>query len=122
MTQDPKLWVAPALSTGLRRIIPTFLPKELAERPGTSLAFEFLDQHFSLTLDVEASPPLIRSRSRTAIRLEGDRARSESTVELQWVRGRPFEVGLCSGRGSRSRRSARPRSSRSGTWRETHRA
>jgi hypothetical protein len=94
VTQSANLWVAPASAQGLRRIVPTYLPKELAERPGTSLAFEFLDQGFELNLDVEASPPLVRSRSRTLFRIGGDRARSETTIELQWVRGRPFEVPL----------------------------
>ena len=83
ITQSADLWVAPS-SQGLRRIVPTFLPKELAERPGTSLAFEFLDQPFALRLDVEASPPLVRSRSRTTFRLDGDRTRSEATIEFQW--------------------------------------
>jgi hypothetical protein len=99
VTQSSNLWVAPVSLQGLRRIVPTFLPKELAERPGTSLAFEFLDQPFSLGLDVEASPPLVRSRSRTSFRLDEDRARSEATIELQWVRGRPFEVELGLGPG-----------------------
>ncbi len=99
VTQSSDLWVAPVSARGLRRIVPTFLPKELAERPGTSLAFEFLDQPFGLGLDVEASPPLVRSRSRTAFRLGADRARSETTIELQWVRGRPFEVELALGPG-----------------------
>jgi hypothetical protein len=94
VTQSPDLWVAPASIQGLRRIVPTFLPKELAERPGTSLAFEFVDQRFELNLDVEASPPLVRSKSRTAFHLGGDLARNETTIDLQWVRGRPFEVPL----------------------------
>ena len=97
--QAADLWVAPASAQSLRRVIPTFLPRELAERPGTSLAFEFLDQPFSLVLDVEATPPLIRSRSRTQIRLDDDRARCEATIELQWIRGRPFEVEMSLGPG-----------------------
>ncbi len=94
VTQSANLWVAPASVQGLRRIVPTFLPKELAERPGTSLAFEFLEPSFELSLDVEASPPLVRSRSTTRFRIGGDRARSETTIDLQWVRGRLFEVPL----------------------------
>ena len=99
VTQTADLWVAPASAQNLRRVIPTFLPRGLAERPGTSLAFEFLDQPFSLALDVEASPPLIRSRSRTQYRLDDDRARCEATIELQWIRGRPFEVEMGLGPG-----------------------
>ncbi len=99
VTQSTNLWVAPASSQALRRILPTFLPQELRERPGTSLAFEFLDQPFSLNLDVETSPPLVRSQSRTLFHIEGDRVRSETTIELQWVRGRLFEVVLGLGPG-----------------------
>lgn len=99
VTQTANLWVAPASTEGLRRILPTFLPQELRERPGTTLAFEFLDQRFTLNLDVESSPPLVRAQSRSTVRIEGDRARSESTVELQWIRGRLFEVQLAVGPG-----------------------
>ncbi len=99
VTQSANLWVAPASSQGLRRILPTSLPQELRERPLTSLAFEFLDQSFSLNLDVEASPPLVRSRSRTLFHIDGDRVRSDATIELQWVRGRVFEVKLDLGPG-----------------------
>ena len=99
VTQSPHLWVAPASSQGLRRILPTSLPQELAERPGTSLAFEFLDQPFSLDLDVEESPPLVRSQSRTLFRIDGDRAKCETMIELQWVRGRLFELELSLGPG-----------------------
>lgn len=97
--QGPNLWVAPVSYQGLRRIPPTSLPQELRERPQTSLAFEFLDHPFGLALDVEDSPPLVRSQSRTLFHLEADRARSETTIELQWVRGRLFEVELGLGSG-----------------------
>jgi hypothetical protein len=99
VTQGADLWVAPSSFQGLRRILPSRLPQELRERPATSLAFEFLDQPFALDLDVEASPPLVRSRSRTAFRIEGDRARSDATIELQWVRGRFFDLELGLGPG-----------------------
>jgi hypothetical protein len=99
VTQGAELWVAPSSFQGLRRILPSRLPQELRERPATSLAFEFLDQPFALNLDVEASPPLIRSSSRTAFRIEGDRARSDATIELQWVRGRLFDLELGLGPG-----------------------
>ncbi len=97
--QSANLWVAPASLQGLRRIPLTSLPQELRERPAISLAFEFLDQPFGLALDVEDSPPLVRSQSRTLFHLDADRARSESTIELQWVRGRLFEVELGLGPG-----------------------
>jgi hypothetical protein len=99
VTQGADLWVAPGSSPNLRRILPSQLPQELRERPATSLAFQFLDQPFKLNLDVEASPPLVRSRSRTLSSIDGDRARSETTFELQWVRGRPFDLELGLGPG-----------------------
>ena len=90
--------------------------KELPERPGTSLAFEFLDQPFSLGLDVEASPPLVRSRSRTLV--------PASTATAPGARRRSSSSGSAAarsrsswpwGRASRSSRSGRPPSSRPGT-------
>jgi hypothetical protein len=94
ITQSSNLWVSPATSQGLRRIGPWELPKELRERPSTSLAFEFPDHPFLLHLDVEVSPPLVRARSTTLFRIEPEHARSETTIELQWVRERLFEVEL----------------------------
>jgi hypothetical protein len=99
VTQGADLWVAPASSRNLRRILPTQLPQELRERPATSLAFLFLDQPFELNLEVEPSPPLVRSRSRTLFRIEGDRARSGATIDLHWVRGRLFDLELGLGPG-----------------------
>ncbi len=92
VTQSPNLWISPAKSRGLRRIETGGLPVDLRERPSTRLAFEFVEQSFLLQLDVEASPPLVRTRSLTAFRIDADHARSEATIELQWVRGQLFEV------------------------------
>ncbi|HKI17817.1 MAG TPA: hypothetical protein VKA15_08045, partial [Isosphaeraceae bacterium] len=47
-----------------------------------------------LDLGVEASPPLVRAESKTFFEIGTDQARSETTIELQWVRGRLFEVEL----------------------------
>jgi hypothetical protein len=94
VTQSSNLWVSPAATQGLRRIDITQLPAELRARPGTSLAFEFLDPSFRLELDVEAAPPLVRARSTTAFRIDSGHARSETTIELQWVRGPVFEIDL----------------------------
>ena len=63
-------------------------------RPSTSLAFEFLDQPFLLDLAVEPSPPLFKADLRTVFRIDRDRARSETTIELERVRGRASEVEL----------------------------
>jgi len=92
ITQSANLWVGAAMSQGLRRIPPGELPTDLRKRPSTSLAFEFLDQPFLLDLGVEASPPLVRAESRTFFQIDADQARSETTIELQWVHGRLFEA------------------------------
>jgi len=94
ITQSANLWVGVATSQGLRRIPAGELPTDLRSRPSTSLAFEFLDQPFLLDLGIEVSPPLVRAESRTQFQIDTDRARSETTIELQWVRGRLFEVEL----------------------------
>ena len=92
LTQSPNLWVGPVMSRGLRRIPPGELPTDLRKRPSTSLAFEFLDQPFRLDLGVEPSPPLVRAESKTLFQINANQARSETTVELQWVHGRLFEA------------------------------
>jgi hypothetical protein len=99
LTQSPNLWISPAMSRGLRRIETGGLPADLRERPSTRLAFEFVDQSFLLQLDVEASPPLVRTLSQTVFRIDANHARSEATIELQWVRGQLFEVELDIGPG-----------------------
>ncbi len=99
VTQSPNLWISPVMSRGLRRIETGGLPADLRERPSTRLAFEFVDQPFLLQLDVEASPPLVRARSKTTFQIDADQARSEANVELQWVRGQLFEVELDIGPG-----------------------
>ena len=92
ITQGANLWVDAARSQGLRRIPPGELPTELRKRPSTNLAFEFLDQPFLLDLGVAASPPLVRAESKTLFQISADQARSETTIELQWVHGRLFET------------------------------
>jgi hypothetical protein len=99
ITQGPNLWISPARSQGLRQIEPSKLPSELRARPSTSLAFEFLDQPFLLHLDVAAAPPVVRAQSRSLLRIDPDRARSETTLELQWVGAPLFAVELGLGPG-----------------------
>jgi hypothetical protein len=99
VTQSSNLWISPATAQGLRQVEPRGLPLDLRARPSTSLAFEFLDQPFLLHLDVEAAPPLVRARSWTVFQVGADRARNETTIELQWVGGRLSEVGLGIGPG-----------------------
>jgi hypothetical protein len=97
--QSPNLWISATVSQGVRPIELGGLPVDLRERPSTSLAFEFLDQPFALHLDVEASPPLVRARTRTQFQIGADHARSEATIELERVRGRLSEVELDIGPG-----------------------
>jgi hypothetical protein len=99
ITHSANLWVGTTASQGLRRISPGDLPTDLRKRPSTNLAFEFLDQPFLLNLDIEASPPLVRAESRTYFQIDRQQAYSETTVDLDWVRGRLFEVefGLSAG-------------------------
>ena len=94
ITQSANLWVKAATSQGLRRVDIGKLPADLRTRPSTSLAFEFLDQPFRLDLGVEPSPPLVRADSKTIFWIAPERARSETTIELGWVRGRLSEVEL----------------------------
>ncbi len=81
-------------SQGLRKLDVGKLPADLRTRPSTSLAFEFLDQPFLLDLGIEPSPPLVRADLKTIFRITPERARSETTIELGWVRGRLTEVEL----------------------------
>ncbi|WP_165227419.1 hypothetical protein [Aquisphaera insulae] len=92
VTQAANLWLNDAGSQGLRRIDPRELPSDLRTKPRTCMAFQFLDQPFKLSLSVEDAPPLLRATAATRIILDGETARSETTLDIQRVRGRPFEV------------------------------
>ena len=99
ITHSPNLWISATVSQGVRPIELGGLPVDLRERPSTNLAFEFLEQPFSLHLDVEASPPLVRARTRTLFQIAANHVRSEATIELERVRGRLSEVELDIGPG-----------------------
>jgi hypothetical protein len=94
ITQSANLWVTVTKSRGVRRIDPSHLPPYLRARPSTSLAFEFPDQPFLLELGVEPTAPLLRGETKTLLQIDRDQARSETTVILQWVGGRVFEVEM----------------------------
>ncbi len=94
VTQSANIWVSPIRTRGARRIDPSFLPRDLRERPGTSLAFEFLGQPFSLDLGLDPAPPLVRAETRTVFRIDSTQAKSQTTIELERVRGRLFEIEL----------------------------
>ena len=92
ITQSANLFVEATASRGLRPIDSGKLPENLRTRPSTSLAFEFLDQPFLLNLKVESAPPLVRAESKTLFRIGSDLARSETRIDLDWVRGQLSEL------------------------------
>ena len=63
-------------------------------RPSTNLAFEFREQPFGLDLLVEPLTPLVKADSKTAFWIDSERARSETTIDFTWVRGRLFDLEL----------------------------
>ena len=99
ITESANLFVKPSTSQGLRRVDTDNLPADLRARPSTRLAFEFIDQPFLLDLGVESSPPLFKADMKTLFRIDADRARSETTIELDWVRGQlsELELGVAAG-------------------------
>ena len=99
ITQSANLFISASTSQGLRAVDTDKLPENLRTRPSTSLAFEFLDQPFLLDLVVESSPPLVRAQSKTLFRIDVDRVQSETTIDLDWVRGQlsELELGVAAG-------------------------
>ena len=95
IAQSGNLWVSGVPERGLRRVDPrTELPVELRARPGTVLAYQFVDQPFELTLRVDASPPLVRTEARSTVALSARRARVETWLDYQTAHGRLFEVRI----------------------------
>jgi len=92
--QSPNLWVNPVLGRGTRQIDPRELPTDLRARPSTNLALEFREQPFQVDLLVEPLPPLVKAGSKTSFWIDSERARSETTIDFSWVRGRVFDVEL----------------------------
>ena len=88
------LWIDVKAAHGVRRIDPRFLPPALRLHPATSMAFQFLDQPYSLDLGIEPSPPLYRSETRTRLSLDSDVAENQTTVDVHRVRGRLFEIDV----------------------------
>ena len=58
------------------------------------MAFQFLDQPYSLDLGIESSPPLYRSETRTRLSLDADVAKNQTTIDVQRVRGRLYEIDV----------------------------
>jgi hypothetical protein len=94
ITRGPNLYVGTSSTQGVHRIDASELPADLRARPSTFLAYEFPHQPFTLDLVVEPSPPQVRGETRTFFRIEPDLARSETTLDVTWVRGDLFELEL----------------------------
>jgi hypothetical protein len=92
ITPSASVWVNPTVTQGLRRIDPGELPKEMRQRPGIGLAFQFVDQPFRLGLEVEEAPPLFRTETTSRVNLDADLARTETSIAVQQVRGRLFDL------------------------------
>jgi hypothetical protein len=94
ITRSPNLYVGTLRAQGVYRIDASKLPADLRARPATSLAYEFREQPFALDFMVEPSPPQVRGETRSFIRIDSELARSETTVDVSWVRGDLFELEL----------------------------
>ena len=62
-----------------------------ARDPGTSSAYQFLDQPFKLGFSIENSPSLYRAETTTRLDLDARTAR-DTSIEVQRVRGALFEI------------------------------
>jgi hypothetical protein len=79
-------------SQGLRRIDPRDLPTALKTRLGTTIAMQFSEQPFALTLEVEPAPPLFRVDASARLSVEPDGVRNETTLDVERVRGSLYEI------------------------------
>ena len=93
ITRGPNLWISGSANQGVRPIDPrTELPDDLRARPATELAYQFAEQPFDLTLQVQPSPPQVQVDSRATITLEPASARNETWLDFRVVRGRAQEL------------------------------
>ncbi len=94
ITQTANLWVNVTSAEGLHRIDPRELPAELRARPGTGIAYQFLDQPYRLALNIETFKPLYRSEASSRVVLDAGMAQVETTLQIQRVRGRLFDLEI----------------------------
>jgi hypothetical protein len=100
IAQSGSLWIGGTPERGLRRIDPrTELPDLLRAWPGTSLAYQFVDQPFELTLRIDSSPPLVHTQDRTTVLLDAGQARVDTWLDYQSAHGRLFDVRVALPRG-----------------------
>ena len=88
---DP--WVGGTAGRGLRQIDPkTELSSTLRALPSIVLAYHFVEQPFDLAIQVDPAPPWVQVQSRTTVTLESGRARVDSWLSYDVLRGRIFET------------------------------
>jgi hypothetical protein len=100
IAQSGNLWIGGTPERGLRRIDPrTELPDSLRFQAGTSLAYQFVDQPFELTLRVDSSPPLVHTQDRTTLLLDAGQARVDTWLDYQPAYGQLFDLRVALPRG-----------------------
>ena len=99
IAQNGNLYLQGSGARGVRQIDARELPADLRVRPGTALAYQFVDQPFELTLGIEPSPPLVRTDSRTTVALSARGARVETSIDYKTSRDRLFEARVALPRG-----------------------
>lgn len=100
VSQSGDLWISGTPDTKLRPVDPrTELSEDLRSRPGTTLAYQFLDQPFELELRVELPRANLRVETRNSIDVDSATARVTSWLDFQANRGRIFELRFAIPRG-----------------------
>ncbi|WP_020466152.1 hypothetical protein [Singulisphaera acidiphila] len=100
IAQSGNLVISPTVGRGLRRIDPrTELTDDLRARPGTFLAYQFVDQPFDLELRIEPSPPLVHFDARTTVSLGAGQAKIDTWLGVETANGRLFDLNLVLPRG-----------------------
>jgi hypothetical protein len=95
IAQGADLGLTAEAGRGLRQIDPKQeLPSTLRARPGTGLAYQFVEQPFDLRLRIDPSPPLIRVDGRTTVAVRPGRADVDTTLDYRVTRGRIFEIAV----------------------------
>ena len=76
-------------------------PCEPRARPGTVLAYRFVEQPFELELKIDPSRPWVRVESRTTVALDPRRARVDTWLDYQVSQGRMPDLGALMRQGGR---------------------
>ncbi len=87
------IWVSAVPGRGVKQIDPrNDLPATLRAKPSIVLAYQFAEQSFDLSLQVDPSPPWVQVKSRTTITLNPGRAWVDTWLDYTVPRGRIFEA------------------------------